>query len=415
MLKFGSNFIETPMKYKHFTGKINFKTTYTVLSASLIASLCLVVYGINETMLYIKGIVNPRVLLRKRSTEYIYISQANLKNEFTDSWDPEFDVRSDDYMPSLNHWWERRKKLYIWRLVEVSNDSDHSDRKRAVESLASYKNLQDYEYQQLAQACNAQTAVALARVKNIDKRFFLKPHQSNHVLENQELVDSMRDVLYKLCKCTRHPCLNYFLSKVFPKLPSYKAWTFFSDLDSYGFVGTAPTTISEDSVIPLCIEALVHHCTVSQNAKAIIEAGTLPLLYECYKKMHFDHDICYQISKVLMELSTHSEFLQDLFQTGWVTILAQWISESDNRLSIAAASTLANLDRSGPVDGKYDREVLLLHPPFKSNEQITTDVVLIHGLLGGVHYTWRQRGSKRDPLSLFGEALQSKKSLSSTV
>lgn len=78
---------------------------------------------------------------------------------------------------------------------------------------------------------------------------------------------------------------------------------------------------------------------------------------------------------------------------GWIGVLAEWINHEDVRVSIPAAKALANLD----VDNhnEYSRCLYLLSPLMRSNKDYDVDVVFVHGLLGGVFYTWRQR--KRDP------------------
>lgn len=78
---------------------------------------------------------------------------------------------------------------------------------------------------------------------------------------------------------------------------------------------------------------------------------------------------------------------------GWIAVLSEWIGHEDVRISIPAAKTLANLDVNN--DQEYSSCLYLLSPLTRSMKDREVDVVFIHGLLGGVFYTWRQR--KKNP------------------
>lgn len=89
---------------------------------------------------------------------------------------------------------------------------------------------------------------------------------------------------------------------------------------------------------------------------------------------------------------------------GWIGILAQWLKHSDIRLSASAAKSLGNLDRDANYNYTYPRGVYVLHPTLRSESEGEVDVVLVHGLLGGVFYTWRQRTSNENStLGLLGK------------
>ncbi|CAH1400690.1 unnamed protein product [Nezara viridula] len=354
-------------------------------SASLIGGIGLFLLGIKQTAAYLNTIVDSSVLMRKRNSDYIFLENVPYeeKEEF-----------------KLLTWWKRKKRLLPWRLLEIANAPDNKFRMKALHSLAAIKNLTDYQYQHMAQAITPQTAVSLARIRDVDQRFFFRCTAPLRYESKQDLIVLMRDLLYKLNKLTRHPCLKYFISNIFPTFPKFQAWTFYNDFDIYGFVGIRPSVVAEETVLVLSIEALLHHCIATGNGRAVVEAGALPLLFSCHRELNYDSEACILLGRLMMELSIYPEYLQDLYQTGWITVLAEWMQSNNQKLSIAAASCLANLDDDSNL--KYEREVLLLHPPFKNNESIKTDIVLIHGLLGGVHYTWRQRGNRKGPVSIFG-------------
>lgn len=89
---------------------------------------------------------------------------------------------------------------------------------------------------------------------------------------------------------------------------------------------------------------------------------------------------------------------------GWIGVLAGWLKNSDIRISTSAAQSLANLDSDGNCDCTYPRGVYVLYPTLRNESDPEVDVVLVHGLLGGVFYTWRQRtNNEESTLGLLGK------------
>lgn len=72
------------------------------------------------------------------------------------------------------------------------------------------------------------------------------------------------------------------------------------------------------------------------------------------------------------------------------------------RLSVTAGRALANLDKDEQYRAKYEKGIYSLHPTLRTDQQTKVDVVVVHGLLGGVFYTWRQRKSSDMTLSIIG-------------
>lgn len=93
-----------------------------------------------------------------------------------------------------------------------------------------------------------------------------------------------------------------------------------------------------------------------------------------------------------------------IFFLGWIGILAGWLQNDDLRISSSAAKSLANLDHDDKFKCVYPQKIYLLYPTLRTETEPAVDVVFIHGLLGGVFYTWRQRLKNEDnTLGLIGK------------
>lgn len=91
-----------------------------------------------------------------------------------------------------------------------------------------------------------------------------------------------------------------------------------------------------------------------------------------------------------------------LSRIGWIGILLRWSRSDDIRLSAQAISALANLDMDGNEKAKYPQNVYLLYPLHRVHAITKMDVVFLHGLLGGIFITWRQRDVDTSALEVTG-------------
>lgn len=162
------------------------------------------------------------------------------------------------------------------------------------------------------------------------------------------------------------------------------------DLTSIGLVA-APTIVWDQDLLQSCIQTLCHHSCLEQYSKDIVDAGGLPILMIIKKIFNNDINMYILLAKIISNISLHSEYLEEIFQAGWIGTLVEWSRNSDIRLSAPASRALANLDMDENEHIKYPRRIYLLHPLHKTRTNIKLDVVFLHGLLGGVFVTWRQR------------------------
>ncbi|XP_023343627.1 protein SERAC1, partial [Eurytemora carolleeae] len=102
------------------------------------------------------------------------------------------------------------------------------------------------------------------------------------------------------------------------------------------------------------------------------------------------------IGKILANISLYPQHHSNLFRNGWVGVLAAWKQDPNLLVSLPATKALCNLDQEFGVH-KYEPGVYLMLPTdryVQHKNQLSNwgvDIVFVHGLLGGVFYTWRQQ------------------------
>ena len=83
-------------------------------------------------------------------------------------------------------------------------------------------------------------------------------------------------------------------------------------------------------------------------------------------------------------------------RSGWVGILASWKQNPNLLVSLPATKALCNMDQEYGGH-RFEPGIYLLlpndrHVQHKNNlSNWGVDVVFVHGLMGGVFYTWRQQ------------------------
>ena len=131
------------------------------------------------------------------------------------------------------------------------------------------------------------------------------------------------------------------------------------------------------------------------QCQVIIDSKTLQVLTLVVQAYPHNPRIKSIIGKILSNISLHPEFHKAIFQSGWVGLLANWKQHENLLISLPATKALCNLDQEYGGH-KYEPGIYLMlpndrHVQHKNNlSNWGVDVVFIHGLMGGVFYTWRQ-------------------------
>ncbi|XP_049863416.1 protein SERAC1 isoform X4 [Schistocerca gregaria] len=329
-------------------------------------------------------------LLRPHKTkpEYIYITDPKLKDDINlfASKCSEKDV--DQILPWK--WLESWRQSLAWRLLSVAKTGDKYERLKAVRTLASLKDLKDSDFCNIAQSCDARTAVGLARSDGADLKYFLKSVYINLYHNKQDVIDRLKQLLISLDNKSNHHCLRYLMAKT---LPEYQRQDRIFDPEMSS-IEPSHTVLKDDELIHICVQNLLHHSAIEDNAKDIVSEGALPLLIGVYRHFLNDREVVIALAKLLSNISFYKEHLNDIFQTGWIGILAQWSRDPDIQISSPAVKALYNLDEEFE-DGRFPRSIYVLHPTVRTMHVPKIDVVFIHGLWGGLFVTWRQRDTEQ--------------------
>ncbi|XP_046831134.1 protein SERAC1 [Vespa crabro] len=382
---------------------------------------CWFLYQLRQTSQILRSTVTTDILnLEQTRKSYIYIDKPQYKDIFTfhekenqytserqsaDNHDVtnilvRFSYNVTNIVPIMvdiiTERWKMLNRKLAYAFFNVARFGDEHERIRAATALCSLNYLEDWHYQNMAQMLDARTAIALARTPNVDQRFFLKPpyfHMEYNLHDVIEKVHNMLLHLNSLCN-KLHPCLTQFLQKKFGDL-FRDGLMFEHDLPSMG-LAIPPTIIWNEELLQNCVQTIYHHSSLEQYSKDIVNANGLQILMLIYKIFSDNIDMCIILANILSNISLHTEYLDDFFRSGWLSILVTWSKNKDIRLSVPAGCALANLDIDKNKHIKYHRHVYLLHPLHRTDTTSKLDVIFLHGLLGGVFVTWRQRDINND-------------------
>ncbi|XP_051501289.1 protein SERAC1-like [Myxocyprinus asiaticus] len=281
----------------------------------------------------------------------------------------------------------------LWVLLKRTCSADRVMRQQAVRDLAQNHHWQDYQYQTAAQVVDQRTAVGLARIPNVDLRFFFPPPPLPHTEDDISIEDGLRQLLASLPQSEVDQCVQYFTSLALREssqsLASQRGglWCFGGNGLPYA---QSLTSTPSEKVETFCLQALVQHSKVPSHCDHIVANGGLQLLQRVYQLRRDSPKIQRNIVRIIGNLALNESVHTAIVQSGWVSVLVQMIRSPHIMQASHAARALANLDRD-TVREKYQDGVYILHPQCRTNQPIKADVLFVHGLLGAAFKTWRQK------------------------
>ncbi|KAK9878950.1 hypothetical protein WA026_003770 [Henosepilachna vigintioctopunctata] len=329
---------------------------------------------------------------------------------------PEYIILNDLKTDNLSRIWDSLKFTVAEKLIGLCHNENDFVRIKALVSLGKIRNLDHGHFSVLSNMIDKDIAVRLARLRDVDLRLLKEPPLKYLKYDHSMIVNEMKDLLLDLSEMSNHSCLEYFVSNAF-----------FNAEDSNRFVDNDTTLVeiakigqNGQDILPVCLESLLHHASIEVFAEDIVKMNAFSLLSEIHSRFIEDINVNVTLCRIISYLSLHKEVLEELHTTGWIRILAEWMKHDDVRISIPATRALANLEEK---EESYKGYIYLLHPNYINKREPKVDVVFVHGLLGGVFFTWRQRTKNDSTIGLLGKGatsssttkLQKKESVSQTI
>ncbi|XP_036437907.1 protein SERAC1 isoform X1 [Colossoma macropomum] len=355
--------------------------------------------------------IDTRAILQEKQKSYIYLTPVTKKEQETLGTSLTYKARKELHKAArkfieissrvLHHPLDERlshldadpHECALWLLLKKTQSTIWTERLQAVRDLAHNHHWQDYQYRTAAQAIDHRTAIGLARMPQVDLRFFLPPPALPEVEDESLIEDGLRQLLASLPQSEVDQCVQYFTSLALREssqsLASQRGglWCFGGNGLPYA---QSLTTIPSEKVESFCLQALVQHSKVPSHCDRIVANGGLQLLQRVYQLRQDSQKIQRNIVRIIGNLALNENLHTAIVQSGWVSVLAEEVQSPHIMQASHAARALANLDRDAEVQ-KYQDGVYILHPHCRTNQPIKADVLFVHGLLGAAFKTWRQK------------------------
>ncbi|XP_046459703.1 protein SERAC1-like [Daphnia pulex] len=253
--------------------------------------------------------------------------------------------------------------------------------------------------QQIAQACDFRVSVKLARTKNVNLNLFLQP-PAYIISTSEPIEDVLNHILDKIPTSNQHTCATYFLS-IAQKITEKDKDEEFNlrwDPDTARIIH--PGNIVQ--IVELYLQALLELSRSFESSILMVQNGLLVALWRVVHMFNKEAALKALCVNIIVNISLFSQLHHQIFQSGWIGLLAEFFGPQHASLNLAAGKALANMDQNSRKCGVYDRSVYLLHPLYEDKDESkkpcvrqnakkwSMDVIFVHGLLGGVGWTWRQ-------------------------
>ncbi|KAH8289256.1 hypothetical protein KR054_002402, partial [Drosophila jambulina] len=345
----------------------------------------------------------------RRQAEYIYIKYHIYRESMRELQQKQEDDKKwiSVIVNPIGKWWKAAKHSVAWRLLNIAQMGSQSERLKAVQQLICMDHLKDWDFRHLAQICDARTAVSLAR-SGADTRWFLPVHRRGCIKNPKLLLAELHTMLSQLRPLS---CVDHFFAKYFPE-QQHQPHQQQQQQQQSQQQGLAEDSTQEQTIVLSTADmdllreiiSFLHHISKDHQVSAnIIKEGGLVHLMELMKIFSEDNETLSTLCKVLANMSVVPTAVKHFFTTGWIGVLAEWQQCPDLRLQVISAKAMANLDRDDPNQCIYPPNVYPLHPRIRTGRKPKADIIFVHGLMGGVFVTWRQRHRKPTELNIYGK------------
>ena len=217
---------------------------------------------------------------------------------------------------------------------------DAFQRREAAAALAQLSELNDADCQQLAQTLDYQAALLLANWSSTDLRLFLPPPGAGGatIASSAPLELRLRLLLESLPPGP--PCAEFWRARALrhPPAADWEPTPLSADPADVGapppWRATPTVAVEAD-----CLRALLERADSPPQVSAMLEGGVLNLLATAHAQRPRDANRCGLIAKILGGFRSAGQ----LFQAGWLGVLAAWSREGDVRVGPAAWRVIRNL------------------------------------------------------------------------
>ena len=217
---------------------------------------------------------------------------------------------------------------------------DAFQRREAAAVLAQLSELNDADCQQLAQTLDYQSALLLANWSSTDLRLFLPPPGAGGatVASSAPLELRLRLLLESLPPGP--PCAEFWRARALrhPPAADWEPTPLSADPADVGapppWRATPAVAVEAD-----CLRALLERADSPPQVSAMLEGGVLDILATAHAQRPRDADRCGLIAKILAGFTSAGQ----LFQAGWLGVLAAWSRETDIRVGPVAWRVVRNL------------------------------------------------------------------------
>ena len=258
----------------------------------------------------------------------------------------------------------------------------------------------------MAQSCDFQTAVRLARTPGVSHKLFLSPINTQFLKLNvsSKPIFDFNEVMLRLMKIALNSgeqcseCTKYFTQLSVEMLETGSHSRHFQPSVEFDDIFDSRPKAKPSkypTIERLYLQAISQNilCGESQS-KSLIDNGLFLVLH--YLRNTFNREVEVQdwVAQTLANLSAHKQTHHHFWSTRWLSILVEWLQSDRLEWSLPAAKILYNLSQESE-NHLIPESTYLLHPIYDDKSHKDFDIILVHGLLGGTFKTWRQSDTEK--------------------